>query len=48
MAGISDISKISRLLSVYHLFLYCKEVSLQEFSLSFGVGSAPPSGTSVC
>ena len=38
MAGISDISKISRLLSVYHLFLYCEEVSLQEFSLSFGVG----------
>ena len=38
MGGISDISKISRLLSVYHLFLYCKEVSLQEFSLSFGVG----------
>ena len=38
MAGISDISKISRLLSVYHLFLYCKEVSLQEFFLSFGVG----------
>ena len=38
MTGRSDISKTSRVLSVYHLFLYCKEVSLQEFSLSFGVG----------
>ena len=32
------VNKTSRVLSVYHLFLYCKEVSLQEFSLSFGVG----------
>lgn len=32
------VSKTSRVLSVYHLFLYCEEVSLQEFSLSFGVG----------
>ena len=38
MAGISDISKTSRVLSVYHLFLNCAEVSIQEFSLSFGVG----------
>ena len=32
------VSKTSRVLSVYHLFIYCREVSLQEFSLSFGVG----------
>ena len=32
------VSKTSRLLSVYHLFQYCKEVSLREFSLGFGVG----------
>ena len=32
------VSKTSRVLSVYHLFLNCAEVSLQEFSLSFGVG----------
>ena len=38
MAGISAITKTSRVLSVYHLFLNCSEVSLQEFSLSFGVG----------
>ncbi len=31
------ISKLSRVLSVYHLFLNCEEVSLQEFSLNFGV-----------
>jgi len=33
-----EITKISRILSVYHLFLNCEEVSLQEFTLSFGVG----------
>ena len=38
MAGISAITKTSRVLSVYHLFLNCAEVSIQEFSLSFGVG----------
>ena len=32
------VSKTSRVLSVYHLFLNCAEVSIQEFSLSFGVG----------
>ena len=30
-------TKTSRILSVYHLFLNCEEVSFQEFSLSFGV-----------
>ena len=30
-------TKTSRILSVYHLFLNCEEVSYQEFSLSFGV-----------
>lgn len=30
-------TKTSRILSVYHLFLNCEEVSLREFSLSFGV-----------
>lgn len=29
--------KLSRVLSVYHLFLNCREVSLQEFALNFGV-----------
>lgn len=29
--------KLSRILSVYHLFLNCQEVSLQEFTLNFGV-----------
>lgn len=38
MAGISDLTKTSWILSVYHLFLNCQEVSLQEFSLDFGVG----------
>jgi len=33
-----QISKLSRVLSVYHLFLNCEEVSLQEFSMNFGVG----------
>ena len=38
MAGVSDMkTKTSRILSVYHLFLNCEEVSSQEFSLSFGV-----------
>ncbi len=32
-----EITKTSRVLSVYHLFLNCEEVSLQEFSLNFGV-----------
>ena len=32
------ITKTSRVLSVYHLFLNCEEVSFQEFTLSFGVG----------
>jgi len=32
------ITKLSRVLSAYHLFLNCTEVSLQEFSLNFGVG----------
>lgn len=31
------LSKTSRVLSVYHLFLNCEEVSFQEFTLSFGV-----------
>ena len=31
-------TKLSRVLSVYHLFLNCEEVSFQEFSLNFGVG----------
>ena len=31
------IGKTSRVLSVYHLFLNCEEVSLQEFTLNFGV-----------
>jgi len=31
-------NKLSRVLSIYHLFLNCEEVSLQEFTLSFGVG----------
>ncbi len=33
-----EVTKMSRILSVYHLFLNCEEVSLQEFTLSFGVG----------
>ena len=32
------ISKTSRVLSVYLLFLSCEEVSFQEFTLNFGVG----------
>ena len=32
------VNRLSRVLSVYHLFLNCAEVSIQEFSLSFGVG----------
>ncbi len=32
-----NISKTSRVLSVYHLFLNCEEVSFQEFTLNFGV-----------
>jgi len=32
------VGRLSRVLSVYHLFLNCQEVSLQEFSLNFGVG----------
>lgn len=32
-----DIGKTSRVLSVYHLFLNCEEVSFQEFTLNFGV-----------
>ena len=31
------IGKTSRILSVYHLFLNCEEVSFQEFTLNFGV-----------
>lgn len=31
------ITKLSRVLSVYHLFLNCQEVSLQEFTLNFSV-----------
>ena len=30
-------TKTSRILSVYHLFLNCEEVSFQEFTLNFGV-----------
>lgn len=30
-------TKTSRVLSVYHLFLHCEEVSFQEFTLNFGV-----------
>lgn len=37
MAGISAVNRTLRVLSVYHLFLNCQEVSFQEFSLSFGV-----------
>lgn len=38
MAGIPDMkTKTSRVLSVYHLFLHCQEVSYQEFTLNFGV-----------
>lgn len=32
-----QITKTDRVLSVYHLFLNCEEVSLQEFTLNFGV-----------
>lgn len=32
-----QITKTSRILSVYHLFLHCEEVSFQEFTLNFGV-----------
>ena len=32
-----QITKTSRILSVYHLFLHCEEVSYQEFTLNFGV-----------
>ena len=32
-----QISKTSRILSVYHLFLNCEEVSFEEFTLNFGV-----------
>ena len=32
-----QITKTDRILSVYHLFLNCQEVSLQEFTLNFGV-----------
>ena len=32
-----QITKTGRILSVYHLFLNCQEVSLQEFTLNFGV-----------
>lgn len=32
-------AKTSRILSVYHLFRNCEEVSFQEFSLSFGVSN---------
>ena len=32
-----DISKTSRILSVYHLFLNCQEVSFQELRQQFGV-----------
>ena len=30
-------AKTSRVLSVYHLFLHCEEVSFQEFTLNFGI-----------
>lgn len=32
-----QITKTSRILSVYHLFLHCQEISYQEFALNFGV-----------
>ena len=32
-----QITKTSRILSVYHLFLHCEEISYQEFALNFGV-----------
>ena len=32
------LGRTSRILSVYHLFLNCEEVSYQEFELDFGVG----------
>ena len=39
MASIPDRkTKTSRVLSVYHLFLNCEEVSYEEFTLNFGVG----------
>ena len=31
------VTRLSRVLSVYHLFLNCEEVSFQEFTLNFGV-----------
>lgn len=31
------VNKLRRILSVYHLFLNCEEVSFQEFALNFGV-----------
>lgn len=31
------VGKLSRILSVYHLFLNCEEVSFREFTLNFGV-----------
>ena len=38
MARVPDMkTKTSRILSVYHLFLNCEEVSFQEFTLNFGV-----------
>ena len=38
MAEISKpLTKTSRILSVYHLFLNCEEVSFLEFTLNFGV-----------
>ena len=37
MARLAGIPRMSRVLSVYHLFLNCEEVSFQEFALSFGV-----------
>lgn len=32
-----QITKTSRILSVYHLFLHCQEISYQEFALNFGL-----------
>lgn len=42
-----QITKTSRILSVYHLFLHCQEISYQEFALNFGV-SQRTAGTSAC
>lgn len=43
-----ELTKTSRILSVYHLFLNCKEVSFQELRRSLKSAKRPPSGTSAC